>query len=234
MILGHAAMVFSTATDITAPAPISTPVIGLVLNGELERLRESLPDSLTPTASPVFHLSFWHTRLLIKRTSLDVEPKELLDLCKEIVTLLSINSTLVSPLNHHFTSLVVVTLLDLLDVDGLRDYADHILKEILESRIAFSSWDAAIHEMIHKKQHPTSSEAATAASQHALSATQGLQHLADLATATDNSRTEVLGEPRSDKGTTSTATQSQEKALDPTALRSLGYRNILICSAKNV
>jgi hypothetical protein len=123
------------------------------------------------------------------------EPQDLLDPAMNIVTQLKNNAGLVSPLTHHATAFAAAALVALTGYEHTRQEAESGLTSLLESRIAPSGWDASIRTLIVNSKNPSPSAGAggtvgakTGTSQHA--AIQGLQRLADLATATEEGRTE--------------------------------------------
>jgi hypothetical protein len=197
---------------------LSVPsILGTVLRGELERWREDLPESIFPPSSaPLVHICYWHLRILMALRLQDPEPYDLLDPAMRIVTQLIHNSSLVSPLTYHSTALAALTLIELTAHENTKDEAEKGLKSLMESHIAPTGWDTTIRDMIATKQQHNHNVAAVAGSsqaadsQHALTASQGLQRLADLATATEGSRDVTGGETRkeNEKGNTSAATTS--------------------------
>ncbi len=219
-ILGHLATVLVAPSDITMAGSKTAPIIGMLLTGELERYREMLPSAITHTTAPIVYLAFWHIRLLVKRASASTEPSDLLDPAMQLAFILA-HSTVISPLAHHFGVLAAVTLLDLVQVESTREEAERGLKLISEARTLAPAWDAAIRDMILRKQHGFSSGNVSTASQHALTASQGLQHLADLATASEGGRSESRPEA-------SGASNSQTQAWEPPALTQNGYLSMVV------
>ena len=123
------------------------------------------------------------------------ELQDLLEPAMQIATQLKNNPSLVSPLTHHATAFAAAALIELNEHESTRKEAERGLSSILEGRIAPSGWDASIRDMILKIANPGSSSGAggavgakTGTSQHA--AIQGLQQLAELASATEEGRTE--------------------------------------------
>jgi hypothetical protein len=119
---------------------------------------------------------------------LPTSESELLSPAMNLVTQLIHNSNLNSPLTYYSTTLTALTLNELREYDDTRPEAESGLKSLLESRIAPSSWDTAVREFIaNKKAQPagTLPSSSTTESKHSLTASQGLQHLAELATATE-------------------------------------------------
>jgi hypothetical protein len=168
-------------------------VSGMLLRGELERCRESFPTTFfPPSKSPLIHLCYWYLRILLE---LRLNPSELEDIlvpAMHIVTQLTHNASLVSPLTHHATALAASTLIELTSYDKTKDTAEGGLRALVENHIAPSGWDATIRDMIVSKRSLASSTAGgSAESQHALTASQGLQRLADLATATEEDRADA-------------------------------------------
>ncbi|KAI9736562.1 MAG: Glucose-responsive transcription factor [Claussenomyces sp. TS43310] len=230
-VLGHVAAVFIAPSDVTALGSSSAPIISTLLVGELERFRESFPASLTPESSPLVHLAYWHLRLLMKRATPASDPSELAGPAMRIITLLTGSPTFTSPLLHHFSVLAALTLIDLLDLESTRDEAEVGIKMLRESYAPLSAWDMAIRDTIQKKRHSSGIVASTtaAASQHALTASQGLQHLADLATATEADRSEALSETRPETVASAppTTVAANQAAWDSTALTRNGYLSAL-------
>jgi beta-lactamase class A len=87
----------------------------------------------------------------------------------------------------------------LAEYDSTRTEAEGGLKSLMENRIAPSAWDSTIRDMIsNRKQTVVATLASSAESQHASTAAQGLQHLAELATANEEGRDVSMGEGRSE------------------------------------
>ena len=223
-------------TDLPTLSVPAAPVVGLLLRGELERCRESFPLSIfPPSKAPIVHLCYWQLRIHTGLRHPDSEPYEdLLVPAMHIVTQLTYNTGFVSPMTHQATALAMFTLLELTGYEKTKEEAESGLKSLLENRIAPSGWDAAIRDMIVKKRQSgagaaVATQTAGNTSEQALTASQGLQRLADLATATEEGRADV---------TTGDSTKENEKiatnATSPfqyfhnlRALVSSGYLNAL-------
>jgi hypothetical protein len=165
----------------------------MLLRGELERCRESFPQGFFPPSNaPIIHLCYWYLRILLELRLSPSDPDDILGPAMHIVTQLTHNASFMSPLTHHATALAASTLIELAGYDKTKDSAEGGLRALVENHIAPSGWDAAIRDMIISKRNQGSSTGADAAeSQHALTASQGLQRLADLATATEGDRADA-------------------------------------------
>lgn len=143
----------------------------------------------------------------MKSSSLASEPSELLSPAMQVVSILSSESRPVTPLNVHFTVLATVTLLNLLDSDSTREEADRGIHSILEIHNSSSTLDNLVRDLINKKT-------GGGATNHVLTASQGLQHLADLATATDPTRSEnIASETRPESSSAPSNTLGTSKLI---------------------
>lgn len=140
----------------------------------MELWRGDFPTNIPPNIEPILHLAYWHCRLLAFLFMPSALITDVTWAVKESVRLLTAHHQMISPLNHHFTSLAAICLMEMAKVDASRDEAVQLLNELLEANIAPSSWDDVIRAKIRSMLCPSSAEA---------TASQSLQHLADLATA---------------------------------------------------
>ncbi|RFU35137.1 hypothetical protein B7463_g1215, partial [Scytalidium lignicola] len=240
IVLGHISTVTITPTDLPTLAVPPAPIIGTLMRGELERCRESLPQSLFPPSKcPVIHLCYWAIRILLELRLPDSEPYDLSGPTMNLITQLAHNNTTVSPLNYHATALTALALLELTSFENTREEAENGLSTLLDGRIAPSSWDAAIKDYIIKKRQTGGSGGASSATAGAqpnnnqqnltTSASQGLQRLADLATATEEGRVETsTSESRreSDKGATTTTSSQFKRYNELRELVRNGYMSV--------
>jgi hypothetical protein len=142
-----------------------------ILADYIENYREDLPGHIEPSSYPLVHLAYWHCRLLVSHLTPGAAPSEILWPTKELASLLSVNAQM-SPLINHFVSLVAMSLGKLYKLEGSREDAGQVIKDILEQPAGL--WDS-VRDKLAEHMRPASSVEATAS--------QGLQHLADLATA---------------------------------------------------
>jgi len=182
-------------TDLPPLSVPPGPVYGTLLRGELERLRESLPQSIAEKSSPpLIHLAFWHVRILVELTLAESDPSDLADAATNIIDILKANVDYTNPITYNCTLLAALTLSELVEFDNTRARAEAGIKSLMESMIAPSSWDAAARQFCGSPNRHAISAASLGVppaipdSKHALTASQGLQHLADLATATEGPR----------------------------------------------
>lgn len=143
-----------------------------ILNDYIENYREDLPVLVDPVSHPLVHLAYWHCRLLVTLLTPGATTAEDMWPTKEMANLLLANPELRSPLLNHFVALVAMSLAKLCRLDKSRDEATQLAKEIADSPgLAWESVRGKLAELTR----PASSVEATAS--------QGLQHLAHLATA---------------------------------------------------
>lgn len=144
-----------------------------ILTDYIENYREDLPGHIEATSYPLVHLAYWHCKVLVTLLTPGATPAETLWPTNELASLLLANSQARSPFTNHFVSLVTMSLDKLSVLDSSRDGAARLLKEILDKPGA-THWDGVRDKLTQLLRPASSAEAA---------ASQGLQHLADLATA---------------------------------------------------
>ncbi len=153
----------------TTEAPMAA-----ILNDYMENYREDLPAHMDAAAFPLIHLAYWHCKLLVTLLTPGSTPTEMLWPTKELADLLIATPHLRSPLINHFVSLATMSLATLAASDKTREDAVHLARVAVEQE-AGSHWDGVRDKLAELLLRPSSSSAAEAS--------QGLQHLADLATA---------------------------------------------------
>lgn len=139
------------------------------------------------------------------------------------MTLLLTNTQLLSPLNHHFFCLTTLSLIELAKVERTRDEATGLLRQLLEANLAPSTWDGVIRDRISDHLRPSTAQAA---------ANRSLQHLADLATATEmDNTTTTAATTKADQSLESTSLRTSDNysdvGFDPRTLTRNGYLNVL-------
>ncbi|CAM1501854.1 Fc.00g038380.m01.CDS01 [Cosmosporella sp. VM-42] len=153
-------------------ASTTEPAMAAILTDYIENYREDLPAHIEVASYPLVHLAYWHCRLLVALLSPSETPAEILWPLRELMNLLFINPHIRSPLVNHFASLASMALKKLMKLEGARDDASQLIKDILDKPAGI--WDR-VKDKLAEQMRPTSSVEAAAS--------QGLQHLADLATA---------------------------------------------------
>ncbi|TDZ28327.1 putative transcriptional regulatory protein [Colletotrichum trifolii] len=187
----------------------SDRIIGSFMDAWIEDFREDIPSHIDPGSHPLIHLVYWHCRLLAYLLNPAAKSTDALWPCRELMALLIRHTQLITPLQHHFVVLVVLTLVELSKIEKTKDGAQRLLSEFKDSSLPASVFDGMVRDKIADHLRPLtgnaagahgagdddegtiatsispgipapSSNAVTSAMEAA--ANQGLQHLANLAT----------------------------------------------------
>lgn len=154
-------------------ASVTDQPMALILADYIEDYREDLPAHMEPASYPLVHFAYWHCKVLVSLLTPGAKPAEIMWPTKELINLIHANPHIRSPLVNHFASLVSMALAQLYSLESSREEAALLIKDILDKPPG-SIWDA-IKDKLAEQIRPSSSVEATAS--------HGLQHLADLATA---------------------------------------------------
>jgi hypothetical protein len=180
---------FTTADEIVSAASLN-PYICRLLRGELERFRESV--EVVWGSLSLLHVAYYHVKLLTLRHNSSSEPRQLLEPALRMATMLDHSSMPITPLNHHFAALALITLVDLAEIDETRDEAwrgiqqlDEALKKRrgLATREDSVGWDRAIKDLISTRVETRYTNLGPGTPQ---GGTGSLQHLAELAIGDQN------------------------------------------------
>jgi hypothetical protein len=203
-------------------ASFSDRIVGSFFDAWIEDFREDLPPHVDPVSYPLLHLVYWHCRLLAYLLNPSARSSDIIWPVKELAGLLISNPQLSSPLNQHFIVLTMLCLLELAKVENTREEANRLLREYLDSHPAPSVWDNLIRERIADHWRPTTASAPAAPTKTEAAASQGLQHLADLATAHEQPPTKP-----DESGSFRTATNYEDMGFDPRLMLLVGYLNLV-------
>lgn len=198
-------------------------MVGSFMDAWVEDFREDLPAHIEAGSYPVVHLVYWHCRLLAYLLNPSAQSTDALWPSQELVNLLVSHSQLITPMHHHFTVLAILTLVELTKVDKTKEDATRLLGEFSDSSLPASVFDGLVRDKIADHlRPPTSATAALASSAMEVAASQGLQHLADLATLSSA----AVGK-QDDAPAYRTALNYQDMGFDPRPLLLVGYLNVV-------
>jgi hypothetical protein len=171
-VLGKIAMAMAS---LPTSSTTVDPMAAAILHDYVENFREDLPAFMAPSTCPMVYQTYWHCRILVAFLTPSSTPNTLLWPTSELITLLSADPEVKTPLTHHFSNLIILSLSKLVQLDETKESAVQLARDIVDQPGA--AWDD-MRDKFARLSRPTSSGAEGTAS-------QGLQHLADLATATD-------------------------------------------------
>lgn len=228
-IIGHWSPASVTAPENSTPGAGAKASATFHLN--MEMWRAHFPSNIPPNIEPILHLAYWHCRLLAFLFMPSALIADVTWAVNESVRLLTAHHQMISPLNHHFTSLAAICLLEMAKVETSRDEAVQLLNQLLEVNIAPSSWDDVIRAKIRCALHPLANSAAEAIT------SRSLQHLADLATAVDvpvtgsHNSANMSAAPAMDMSEDipkfRTSDSYEDLGFDPTPILRAGYLNAI-------
>ncbi|OAA70546.1 Fungal transcriptional regulatory protein [Cordyceps fumosorosea ARSEF 2679] len=160
------------------PTGVATadPPMAAILGDYIENYREDLPAHMDAGAFPLIHLAYWHCKLLVTLITPGSTTSEALWPTKEVTQLLLATPHLRSPLVNHYVSLATMSITTLSRSERARDEALALARDVVDGGTP-QHWAGVRDRLSEVLRPPTSSSASAAA------ASQGLQHLADLATA---------------------------------------------------
>src|SRR3569833_633297 len=201
--------------------------MGEYLSTALEMWRLELSPAVTPASHPLIFLAYWHVTLINQLLMPSSLSADVLLSASEPAKILSTNPQILSPFNHYLAALPAVVLAELTKVAETRAEAtDTLINEILEAPTPASSWDTAMRDLILAKLRPSTS------SDVAATASQSLQRLADLATATTeiparNSAPAENSNELPEQRLLRPAESYEEMGFDPRPMLRAGYLNAL-------
>lgn len=152
----------------------------------LEIWRRAVPATMTPTSQPLMHMAYWHVRLLSEiasRPPVSEDPDATLVIGRALSKMmesLTLAPALYPPFTTHFVSLAALSLLELSRVPNMRRAALEQLSQLINERNAFGPWHETIQDLV--ESHTRDSGTLMAAEAAQSTASEGLRHLADLAT----------------------------------------------------
>jgi hypothetical protein len=182
IVLGHFSTIELIPTDIPNLSFPPVSILGVLMRGELERCRESFGPTVLGSTN-IIHITYWILSIHLLVCLPESDPSEFLAPALNIVTHLTQPASHLNPLAHHAVALAASTLVELTKYSSTKEQAEKGLKSLLEGRPYSSAWEVAIREMVAKKQGGSPAGDSAAGGSHSVLAAQGLQHLADLATA---------------------------------------------------
>jgi hypothetical protein len=189
---------------------LTTKGIGSVTSIVVEGFRLQFPETLDSASNPTVFLAYWHAVLISDLFSREKRDQYALQDCKNIIDLITLHTTLKTPLNHHFVSLASLALLELAKIEGNSETATLLLRNIFDYAISPSPWNGVVRAKI-----------ADAAGRGIELDEHNLQRLANLATVA-----EIAKAASAIKGEAPASTKKDVNIFDPLSFLQKGY---LLC-----
>ena len=196
--------------------PLASPsaLVGSdIVDALLDFWLDHIPQAMTSATHPVVYLAYWHCRIVGYLLNPAAKSTDLLWASRELAQLLSSHHELQTAIHHNLACLAGLILGELTRVDKTREEATAALADFREWRFTFPSWDVLLRARVNEKLRPSTSSGVEA------TASQSLQHLADLATAAGATKAADKLDPlRSPE-------DYEQMGFDPRPLLTGGYLN---------